>query len=142
MTKARMDGAVGSLGWWEGYLLHPHWNQMGFRAPSNPNHPMAQAEQHSRKVQIPVSNHPLLSPWKHIDLDAGCAPAVWDLRPCPGVCSEMLWCCMLSAHSPSAKPRRGQQKQKQQLSRARLSRCHHSPGPRQPCGGFCSAARA
>ena len=37
--KARLDGALSTLGWWKGSLLMAGgWNQMIFKVPSNPNH--------------------------------------------------------------------------------------------------------
>jgi len=36
--KARLDGALSTLGWWEGSLLTAGgWNWMIFKIPSNPN---------------------------------------------------------------------------------------------------------
>jgi len=37
--KARLDGALRTLGWWKMSLLMAEgWNQMIFKVPSNPNH--------------------------------------------------------------------------------------------------------
>jgi len=37
--KARLDGALSNLGWWEmSLLMAGDWNQMSFKVPSNPNH--------------------------------------------------------------------------------------------------------
>jgi len=37
--KARLDGALSTLGWWKGSLLMAGgWNQMSFKVPSNPDH--------------------------------------------------------------------------------------------------------
>jgi len=40
--KARLDGALSTLGWWEMSLLMAEggWNQMIFKVPSNPYHSM------------------------------------------------------------------------------------------------------
>jgi len=39
--KARMDGALSTLGWWKMSLpMARGWNQMIFKVPSNPNHSM------------------------------------------------------------------------------------------------------
>jgi len=39
MFKARLDGALSTLGWWEMSLLTAGgWNEMIFKVPSNPNH--------------------------------------------------------------------------------------------------------
>ena len=39
VLKARLDGALGSLGWWEVSLpMAGDWNWVVFRVPSNPNH--------------------------------------------------------------------------------------------------------
>ena len=40
--KARLDGALGNLVWWEVSLPRAGgWNWMDFKAPSNPNHSMS-----------------------------------------------------------------------------------------------------
>ena len=40
VLKARLDGAGGTLGWWEGSLpMAGRRNSMVFKVPSNPNHP-------------------------------------------------------------------------------------------------------
>ena len=37
--KARLDGALGNLGWWEVSLpMAGEWNWMGFKVPSNTKH--------------------------------------------------------------------------------------------------------
>ena len=37
--KARLDGALGSLGWWEVSLsMAGGWNWVGFKVPANTNH--------------------------------------------------------------------------------------------------------
>jgi len=39
--KARLDGAMSSLGWWKGSLSKAGgWNQMTYKVPSNPKHCM------------------------------------------------------------------------------------------------------
>jgi len=39
--KARLDGALSTLGWWKMSLLMAEgWNQMIYKVPSNPNHSM------------------------------------------------------------------------------------------------------
>jgi len=39
--KARLDGALSTLGWWKGSLpTAGGWNKMVHKVPSNPNHPM------------------------------------------------------------------------------------------------------
>jgi len=41
VLKARLDGALSTLGWWKGSLpMAGGWNQMIFKVPSNPNHSM------------------------------------------------------------------------------------------------------
>jgi len=43
--KARLDGALSTLGWWKmSLLLAGGWNQMSFKVPSNPNHSMIAGE--------------------------------------------------------------------------------------------------
>jgi len=37
--KARLTGALSTLGWWKmSLLMAGGWNQMSFKVPSNPNH--------------------------------------------------------------------------------------------------------
>jgi len=38
--KARLDGALSTLGWWEMCSRQGGWNQVIFKVPSNPNHSM------------------------------------------------------------------------------------------------------
>ena len=39
MLKARLDGALGNLGWWEVSLpMAGGWNWVGFKVLPNPNH--------------------------------------------------------------------------------------------------------
>ena len=41
VLKARLDGALGSLSWWEvSLLMTGDWNQTIFKVPSNLNHSM------------------------------------------------------------------------------------------------------
>ena len=41
VSKARLDGALGSLGWWEVSLpMAGGWNWVGFKASSNLSHSM------------------------------------------------------------------------------------------------------
>jgi len=39
VSKARLDGALSTLGWWKGSLpVEGDWNEMIFKVPSNPKH--------------------------------------------------------------------------------------------------------
>jgi len=39
--KARLDGALSNLGWWERSLpMGGGWNEMSYKVPSDPNHSM------------------------------------------------------------------------------------------------------
>ena len=41
VSKARLDGALSNLVWWEmSLLMAGGWNQMSFKVPSNPTHSM------------------------------------------------------------------------------------------------------
>jgi len=41
VLKARLDGALSTLGWWKvSLLMAGGWNQMIFKVPSHPNHSM------------------------------------------------------------------------------------------------------